>query len=322
MPCCGSKRPACQRRRPSNGRGKRAIALSTDGNGRWCALDPRLGAALVVAESALNVACVGARPVALVNCLNFGNPEHPEVMWQLSEAIDGMAEACRALAIPVIGGNVSLYNESRGHDIDPTPVVGTLGLVDQLDRPPPPAGLGRGSKADIMLLGPHHDGTLGGSLWALTARGHRGGTLGPLDLDLHARLISLVAALVNDGLLVGIHDVADGGVGVALAEMAVASGVGFEVAGLTSHVDLFGEAPSRVVLAVNTEHVAAVLHRAEQARVPIRTIGRAGGDRLVVDGLVDVSLDEAVQTWRTALPRALGLDGLEGGHALPQVVQH
>src|SRR5918998_265856 len=108
---------------------------------RWCAVDPRQGAAMTVAEAALNVACAGGRPVAMVNCLNFGNPEHPEVMWQLSEAIDGMADACRQLRIPVVGGNVSLYNESRGRDIDPTPIVGVLGVVDQLDRRPPGVGL-------------------------------------------------------------------------------------------------------------------------------------------------------------------------------------
>ena len=118
----------------------RGLALTTDGNHRWCAVDPRAGTALTVAESMLNLACVGARPLAVVNCLNFGNPEHPEVMWQLSEAIDGMAEACIAFGIPVIGGNVSLYNESLGSDIDPTPVIGMLGLVDRLDRRPPGRG--------------------------------------------------------------------------------------------------------------------------------------------------------------------------------------
>ncbi len=163
-------------------RSDKGLALSTDGNGRWCALDPRLGTALIVAESALNVACVGGRPVALVNCLNFGNPEHPEVMWQLSEAIDGMSEACLALGIPVIGGNVSLYNESRGRDIDPTPVVGTLGLVDRLDDVPPPVGLIDGGR--VLLLGPQEAPGLGGSLWASALRGHRGGRLAPLDLDL------------------------------------------------------------------------------------------------------------------------------------------
>ena len=122
----------------------RALALTTDGNHRWCAVDPRIGTAWVVAESVLNLACVGARPLAVVNCLNFGNPEHPEVMWELSEAIDGMADACRALGLPVVGGNVSLYNESHGIDIDPTPVIGVLGVVDDLD--PPAAGHGAGRR--------------------------------------------------------------------------------------------------------------------------------------------------------------------------------
>ena len=131
---------------PATGRDTgRGLALTTDGNHRWCADDPRLGTAMVVAEAAANLACVGARPIALVNCLNFGNPEHPAVMWQLSEAIDGMAEACRALDVPVVGGNVSLYNETAGRDIDPTPVVGMLGLVDSLDRRPP----GRACRARV-----------------------------------------------------------------------------------------------------------------------------------------------------------------------------
>ena len=297
---------------PGAGAG-RGMALSTDGNGRWCALDPRLGTALVVAESALNVACVGGRAVALVNCLNFGNPEHPEVMWQLSEAIDGMAEACRALDIPVIGGNVSLYNESRGCDIDPTPVVGVLGLVDRLDRPPPAVGLVAGDQ--ILLVGSQADPGLGGSLWALRNRGHRGGTLAALDLSLHRRLLSLVASLVAplDGTVSavsGVHDVSDGGIGLALAEMAVASGVGFAVpAGrLAGHSALFGEGPSRVLLSVAPARAGLVTAAAEVARVPVGLLGMAGGSRLVVGGLVDVDLDEAVATWRSSLPRALGVE--------------
>jgi phosphoribosylformylglycinamidine synthase len=287
----------------------RALALSTDGNGRWCALDPRLGTALIVAESALNVACVGARPVALVNCLNFGNPEHPSVMWQLSEAIDGMAEACRALDIPVIGGNVSLYNESRGRDIDPTPVVGTLGLVDRLAGPPPGIGLVAGGR--VLLLGSYQSPGLGGSLWALTAHGHRGGRLAGLDLAGHARLVDLVRGLVGDRLVAGVHDVSDGGIGVALAEMAVQSGVGFRVGAGGAGADhgwLFGEAPSRVIVCVTEAHVSAVAVRAAEAGVTITDLGQAGGDRLVVDGLVDVGVAEATEAWRSALPRALGVE--------------
>jgi phosphoribosylformylglycinamidine synthase subunit PurL len=304
------KAPGLPTPRPSGAEGgrSRGMALSTDGNGRWCALDPRAGTALVVAESALNVACVGGRPAALVNCLNFGNPEHPEVMWQLSEAIDGMAEACLALGIPVIGGNVSLYNESRGRDIDPTPVVAVLGLVEDLTTPPPTVGLVSGDY--LLLVGSQDDPGLGGSLWALTARGHRGGTLAPLDLVAHARLISLVAQLVGDRLVDGIHDVSDGGIGVALAEMAVHSGVGFSVPDgrLADHSALFGEGPSRVVLAVAPDRVSLVMAHAEEAGVPVSSLGVAGGDRLVVADLLDVDLAEATEAWRTALPRALGVE--------------
>jgi phosphoribosylformylglycinamidine synthase len=287
----------------------RAMALSTDGNGAWCALDPRAGTAALVAESALNVACTGARPAALVNCLNFGNPEHPEVMWQLSEAIDGMAEACRALAVPVIGGNVSLYNESRGRDIDPTPVVGTLGLVDHLDRRPPGVALTEGSH--ILLLGGLDAAVLAGSRWADERHGHRGGTLPALDLEAHGRLINLLVGLLGQPARVagidGVHDVSDGGLGVALAEMAVRSGVGFVVEAVADHVGLFAEGPSRVLLCVAPSDVATVEGRAAEAGIACTRLGRAGGDRLVVAGLVDVPLDDAVVAWRGALPGALGV---------------
>jgi phosphoribosylformylglycinamidine synthase len=292
---------------------QRGLALSTDGNGRWCALDPRHGTALVVAESALNVACVGGRPVALVNCLNFGNPEHPEVMWQLSEAIDGMAEACQALRVPVIGGNVSLYNESRGRDIDPTPVVGTLGLVERLVAPPPGARLVAGTQ--VLLLGSMAVPSLGGSLWAASIHEHRGGHLPGLDLDLHARLLGLVAALVTDQLLGGVHDVSDGGIALALAEMAIRGAVGATIRGIGDRAHLFGEGPSRVVVSVSEETIGLVVERAEQAGVPVTVIGEAGGDRLIIDDLVDLSLADMVEAWRSALPRALGVEGAAAGAA-------
>jgi phosphoribosylformylglycinamidine (FGAM) synthase-like enzyme len=285
------------------GASHRGLALSTDGNARWCALDPRQGTAMAVAEAALNVACAGARPVALVNCLNFGNPEHPEVMWQLSEAIDGMADACRALDLPVIGGNVSLYNESRGRDIDPTPVVGVLGIIDRLDRPPPSVGLIENGR--LLLLGETAP-NLGGSLWALQAHGFRGGVLSPLDLDAHVRLLAFVRDLVAEGgLVAGIHDVSEGGLGVALAEMAVRSQVGFRVAGIESHAALFSESPSRVVVCAEPEPAQAVYRRAVAAGIPASFLGGSGDDRLVVQGLVDVGLAEATAAWRDAIPKAL-----------------
>jgi phosphoribosylformylglycinamidine synthase len=280
----------------------RGLAISTDSNPRWCALDPRQGTAMTVAESALNVACAGARPVALVNCLNFGNPEHPEVMWQLSESVDGMAEACRALAVPVIGGNVSLYNASAGADIDPTPVVAVLGVIDHLERRPP--GMGHVAGSRLVLLG-DTDASLAGSRWAVERHGHRGGTLPALDLGAHSRLLGLMVRLVStEGLLSSVHDVSGGGLALALAEGAVCSGVGCTVAGIEGAAGLFSESPSRVVL--GTSRPDEVLARAQAAGVAARVIGSTGGDRVVVEGLLDLAVSDAASAWRGALPDALG----------------
>jgi phosphoribosylformylglycinamidine synthase len=288
--------------RPPAGAPVRGMALSTDGSPRWCALGPRAGTRLVVAEAALNVACAGARPVALVNCLNFGNPEHPEVMWQLSEAIDGMAEACMVLGIPVVGGNVSLYNESNGTDIDPTPVVGALGLIDRLRPGVPTPALVAGSR--VLLLGPAGAAatSLAGSRWAAERRSHLGGRLPALDLELHARLLRLVAALVDERLVDGVHDVSDGGLGVALAEMMVKSGTGCRVSGIADHAELFGEGPSRVLVSVPPATLATVRERSGRAAVPVTDLGLGGGSALVVDGLLEVSLADALSAWHGALP--------------------
>ncbi|MGH9121105.1 MAG: phosphoribosylformylglycinamidine synthase subunit PurL, partial [Acidimicrobiales bacterium] len=279
------------------------IALSADGNGRWCATDPRAGTVAVVAESVLNVACAGGQPVALVNCLNFGNPEHPEVMWQLSEAIDGMAEACRALSVPVVGGNVSLYNESRGADIDPTPVVTVLGFLDRLASAPPGIALVPGSA--VVLLGPTTPLSLGGSRWAVEVRGHRGGRVAPVDLPLHGRLVDLMISLVGAGVMAGVHDVSDGGLGVAVAEMAIGGGVGCRVSGVEDHVALFGEGPSRVLLSVLPAELPEVRRLAEAAGIPLAELGVVEGDRLVVEGLVDLSLEELAHASRSVLHDAL-----------------
>jgi phosphoribosylformylglycinamidine synthase II len=290
---------------------ERGLALSTDSNPTWCSIDPRHGVAATVAESALNVACAGARPIAVVNCLNFGNPEHPEVMWQLSETIDGMREACLALGMPVVGGNVSLYNESNGTDIDPTPVIGVLGLIDRLVRRPP--GVDLSEEAALVLLDASVGATtdhlgppsLAGSRWAVERRGHRNGVLPALDLPGHGRLVDLVRSLVAEGvaggdpLLAGIHDVSGGGLGVALVELAVRSSIGLQVAGVADHHELFTEAPSRVV--VCTQRRNEVVSRAAGAGVGFRVLGQAGGDRIVVEDLVDLSVSEATASWRGRL---------------------
>ncbi len=284
---------------------ERAMALSTDGNAHWCALDPRAGTAAVVAESALNVACVGARPVAVVNCLNFGNPLHPEVMWQLSEAVDGMAEACRALGLPVVGGNVSLYNESRGRDIDPTPVVATLGLVDELHRRPPGVRLVAGHRI-VLVEAPHTVPSLGGSQWAVRIRRHRNGRLAPLDLPAHRRLLELVAGLAPTVGIGGIHDVSGGGLAVALAEMAIGGGIGALVHGVGDHRALLGEAPSRVLVSADPAAAEALRAGAEHAGLAAADLGEAGGDRLLIGGLVDVPVATLAAAARKVLPDAFG----------------
>ncbi|HUQ40396.1 MAG TPA: phosphoribosylformylglycinamidine synthase subunit PurL [Acidimicrobiales bacterium] len=280
----------------------KGLALSTDGNGRWCSVDPRQGTALIVAEATLNVACAGARPVAVVNCLNFGNPEHPEVMWQLTESVEGLADTCRALGLPVVGGNVSLYNESRGRDIDPTPVIGMLGLIDDLVRRPPGVELIEGGH--LLLLGATEP-NLAGSRWADEAHGHRGGVLPGLDLALHARLLSLLVDLVAGDVLAGVHDVADGGIGATLAEMALASGTGLTVGGIDGHAALFSESPSRVVVCVAGSDLDEVRRRAGAAGVPVAELGYAGGRRIQIEGLVDLDLTEVTDAWRRAIPAAL-----------------
>ncbi len=282
----------------------RGMALTTDGNHRWCAVDPKGGTAATVAESLLNLACVGARPLALVNCLNFGNPEHPEVMWQLSESIDGMAEACTAFGIPVVGGNVSLYNESKGTNIHPSPVVGLLGMVDDLDAPPPGKTWNDGDR--IVLLGDPDATELSGSKWAFD-NGHMVGSLAALDYDQHQKVADLVRDLANDtGFITGVHDVSVGGLGVCLAEMAIASDVGCTIARVGSHAMLFSEAPSRAVVAVSADNLADLETRAQAAGVPVTRLGLAHKDMFAVKGLLETSVADLANASRDRLPKALG----------------
>jgi phosphoribosylformylglycinamidine synthase subunit PurL len=284
----------------------KAVALSTDGKARFCELEPRTGGRLAVLEAARNVATTGARPLALVNCLNFGNPEHSEVMWQFIEVVEGIAEACDALRIPVIGGNVSFYNESRGTDIHPTPVVAVLGLIEKLGDAPPGARLDAGDS--IVVLGATRP-ELGGSEWAAVLHGENGGRPPIADLDAACALHDLVADLVRDRAVTGVHDVSDGGLAVTLAEMAFGGGVGFRVDidndGCTAAEACFGESSSRVVVTTGGTDASAVLERAVAAGVPARAVGRAGGERLVARGAFDVALPDAERAWREALPRLL-----------------
>ncbi len=291
----------------------RGVALTTDSNPRACALDPRRGTALALAEGVANLACVGATPVAVVNCLNFGNPEHPEVMWQLSECIDGMAESCRALALPVIGGNVSFYNESGGADIDPTPVLGVLGLVDAVHARPP--GLGWSAGDTIVLIGPRRatggSFPLDGTRWATERRGHRTGQIAPVDFEAHATASAFVAGLVaahvagaeGDPPVHAVHDVSGGGLAVALAEMAVAAGIGCTV-DVDDAAELFTELPSRFVVA--TGRPDDLCARAAALGVPAAVLGGARGDRFTVGALIDLPVQALTEAHVGNLALALG----------------
>ncbi|MEI8404517.1 MAG: phosphoribosylformylglycinamidine synthase subunit PurL [Actinomycetes bacterium] len=289
----------------------RGMSLSTDSNPRWGSLDPRAATAATVAEGVANLACTGAVPEAVVNCLNFGNPEHPEVMWQLSESIDGMADACRALGLPVIGGNVSLYNESGGSDIDPTAVIGTLGLVEHLVERPPSVGWSEGET--VLLLGADDAGLLGGSQLAVDYLNNRDGRLFDLDLAEFATTAALVAGMVAEhaagrpGLLGSVHDVGSGGMAVALAEMAIAGDVGATVSTGVSTAGLFSERPGRfLVTSTDPEAVAA---QAEIAGVPCRVLGHTGGDSLILIGQLDLAVSTLAQRSATALESALDAAG-------------
>jgi phosphoribosylformylglycinamidine synthase II len=313
----------------------RALALSVDGNGRYCYLDPRRGAMLAVAEAARNVACAGGTPIGATNCLNFGNPERPEIMWQLVEAIEGIAEACRALDVPITGGNVSLYNETNGEAIYPTPIIGVVGVLEDASRVV--ARAFRGGGDEVVLLGEGF-GELGGSEYLKVVHRMVKGQPPALDLDRERRLIALVTRAAGEGLVHSAHDCSEGGLAVTLAECAFdTGGIGLDVdvpAGAALPVmalpraepadgaaasnaesgsamrvmaALFGESASRVVLSVRPEDRARVLEMASEAGVPAQVIGTTGGSRLTIrvagQPAIDCAVAEAEQVWGGAIER-------------------
>jgi phosphoribosylformylglycinamidine synthase len=288
----------------------KALALAVDCSPRWCWLDPYSGTVAAVAEAARNVACTGARPLALTNCLNFGNPEKPEIMWQFAEAVRGLGDAARELGTPVVSGNVSFYNETLGRPIFPTPTVGMLGLLQPWQRFAvshfPAGGLA------IALLGECRE-ELGGSEWLALRRGLEAGTPPRVDLAHELRLHGLLARGVARGWIASAHDVSAGGLAVALAECTFSGSprvrVGARV-GLAERMRpdalLFGESTGRVVVA--TPEPAALLAAAREARVPARPIGETGGERLVIgpeDGRpwIDLAIARLEAVWRDAIPR-------------------
>ena len=271
----------------------RALALATDGKGRWCSLDTRTGAMHAVAEAARNVAAVGARPWAATNCLNFGNPEKPEVMWQFSEAVDGMTEACRALSIPITGGNVSFYNDTLGKSIDPTPIVGVLGVLENADAALTMAFRNEGD-AIVLLAAPAESALaataqseaaqrqtlreFSSSEYARTIAGKIGGVPPAIDLAAELRLIEALVALAAEGVLASAHDVSDGGIAVALAECGFASdGLAAEAAWYTdkaAELALFAETGARAVVSLPQASLARLLVIPAKYKIAAAVIGR------------------------------------------------
>ena len=306
---------------------KRGVALSTDCNSRYCYLNPRLGAAHAVAEGARNVACTGARPLAVTNCQNFGNPYKPEVFWQFREAIAGMSEACRALGTPVTGGNVSLANEDGETAIRPTPVIGMVGVMDDVGLRVP---MGFAAEGDIvMVLGATRD-EIGASEYLAVVHGVEAGQVPALDLEAEGRLCRLLATAARDGLVRSAHDISEGGLAVALAECAIAGSIGATLrigsdggdGGLAPDRSLFSESAARAVVTLEQSRLDEFLALAGGLSVPATTLGRVGGDRLCVEfvGAAGTGMRAGAGAWRRL---DVGVDALRAAYeeAIPCAMQ-
>jgi phosphoribosylformylglycinamidine synthase II len=288
----------------------RGVAISTDANGRFTKLDPYAGAQLALAEAYRNVAATGAKPLAVTNCLNFGSPEDPAVMWQFAEAVRGLADACEALDVPVTGGNVSFYNQTGEVAILPTPVVGVLGVIDDVARRTPMA-LGPEGES-ILLVGETRD-ELGGSEWAHVVHGHLGGLPPAVDLQRERQLAEILVAGSRDGMLTGAHDVSEGGVALALVEMALRGGRGARVV-LPDDVDpfvaLFSESTGRAVVVVPRTEELRFTDMCVARHVPVVRVGVVDGvgdqAELAVQGQFSVSLAQLRTASESTLPALFG----------------
>lgn len=288
------------------------FAIATDANGRYSQLDPYQGAQLALAEAYRNVAVTGAVPLAVTDCLNFGSPENPEVMWQFSRTVEGLSDACQTLGIPVTGGNVSFYNQTGDVPIFPTPVVGVLGVIDDVARRVPSAWQDEGE--NIYLLGVSRD-ELDGSAWAEVVHDHLGGVPPQVDLDAEKRLAELLAAAAIEGLVSSAHDLSDGGLITAVAEGAVRFGIGARIwlgeiqerDAIDSTAALFGESAGRVIVTVPREDDVKFRGLAEGRGIPCLRIGvTEDSGKVEVQDLFQLSLED-LQGARTAtLPQAFG----------------
>ena len=300
---------------------ERGLAMALDGNGRWCYLDPRLGAMHAVAEASRNVACAGAVPVGATNCLNFGNPEKPHIMWQFSQVIDGMTKACEELEVPITGGNVSFYNETLGEGIYPTPVVGVVGLFEDVHKATFPHFRGTGRAIALLRATEAGDATdaeseFGSSEYAKEILGAVWGYPPELELEREAALQKAIVEMIGEGLLDSAHDCSDGGLVVALAEAGFPKGIGMQVdlgaPGLPPEFVLFGEDASRIVLSCDQKHLPRIKEIAVKYALWLDLLGETIPDKMEVrlEGRVVVSavVSELRDVYENALEKTLKTD--------------
>jgi phosphoribosylformylglycinamidine synthase len=294
------------------GRREKLVAMTSDCNGRFCELDPRTGAAMAVAEACRNLACVGAAPIGLTDCLNFGNPQRPEIMAQFRDAIDGIADACKALDVPVVSGNVSLYNETTDAGVPravlPTPTIGAVGLFEKVSDV---VGAGFRSAGDLVFaLGPRGDDRLGGSEWLTRRTGRVCGRPPSIDLAAEAALQRFLVRAAREGLLASAHDCAEGGLLVALAEACILGQSGAALALPADYAvtpgGLFGEDPTRVIVSVTPWVLGLFTRRVGEAGVPFTLLGKVGGDALAVEGVASWSVAELREAHASALDSIVG----------------
>ncbi|MGH2810784.1 MAG: AIR synthase related protein, partial [Actinomycetota bacterium] len=277
------------------------IAVTTDGHGRWCFLDPYRGTLHTVAEAARNLSCAGAEPAAVTNCLNFGNPEVPEIMWQFTESIRGLAEGCDAFGAPVVSGNVSFYNQTGDQAIHPTPVIGMVGIVPEGVKPPG-AGFKRPDEV-ICLLGKTRD-ELGGGEYLASVLGRTEGLLPALDIDQEKAVQRVVTQAIARELLSSAHDCSSGGVAAALAESCGIGGIGARVApepGIAAHLWLFSESASRILVSLAADRLPDLQRLSRENATPMVPLGRTVTGVLEVEGSFSHPLEKVRSAWANGL---------------------
>jgi len=281
---------------------KKGIALTTDCNGLYCYLNPETGGMIAVAEAARNIVCSGARPLAITDCLNFGNPHNPENFWQFERCVSGISEACRILETPVTGGNVSFYNESPTASIYPTPVIGMVGLLEDIEQATTHDFKDTG---DLIVLIGENKGELGGSEYLKVIHQIETGQSPVIDLELEKRVQILCLDAIKQGLVKSAHDCSEGGLAVNLAESCIGGNLGAIVdlkSDLSPEELLFSETQSRIVITIMEKNLSKIKEMAETRDIPLTPLGKVSGDRLIINQFIDLNIKELSKRWQGSIP--------------------